>query len=487
MKMFQCISTPVWWVVIGLLGLAANNPARAQPNQTLPAGVLHALGRVNVPTDALSLLLVDAQGLQAPRLSHRARVAVNPASVMKLVTTLAALDLLGPQFSWKTPVYLEGRISGQILYGTVYIQGRGDPKLVMERLWLLMRRLQGLGIRQIEGDLVLDRSLFETAATDPGNFDGERLRPYNATPEALLLNFSSMVMTFTPDQQAQVARVQIDPPLAGLDFAATVPLAKTPCTDYRAALQADFSDPMRVRFAGSYPAACGERSWPVASADPANFSARAVEGMWRAIGGQLTGAVRYGTVPEALKTSGAAFEMVSPTLGEVIRDINKFSNNVMAQQLFLTLGLQLRQQGSLQAAREVVTDWWQQHWGLQSVPVMDNGSGLSRHERISAAALARMLQWAWQSPLMPELVASLPIAGVDGTLKNRPLGNHTAAGAHLKTGSLRDVVALAGYLDLPASADRSGRREVLVAIINHPNAQAARPALQAAVDWALLP
>jgi D-alanyl-D-alanine carboxypeptidase/D-alanyl-D-alanine-endopeptidase (penicillin-binding protein 4) len=174
-------------------------------------------------------------------------------------------------------------------------------------------------------------------------------------------------------------------------------------------------------------------------------------------------------------------------LGEVIRDINKFSNNVMAQQLFLTLGLQLRQQGSLQAAREVVTDWWQQHWGLQSVPVMDNGSGLSRHERISAAALARMLQWAWQSPLMPELVASLPIAGVDGTLKNRPLGNHTAAGAHLKTGSLRDVVALAGYLDLPASADRPGRREVLVAIINHPNAQAARPALQAAVDWALLP
>jgi D-alanyl-D-alanine carboxypeptidase/D-alanyl-D-alanine-endopeptidase (penicillin-binding protein 4) len=108
--------------------------------------------------------------------------------------------------------------------------------------------------------------------------------------------------------------------------------------------------------------------------------------------------------------------------------------------------------------------------------VLDNGSGLSRTERISAEALARLLQSAWASPLMPELVSSLPIVGVDGTL--RRIKGKAAGSAHLKSGSLRDVVAMAGYVHA-----LSGQRHVLVAIVNHPNAQAARPALEALVEW----
>jgi len=177
-------------------------------------------------------------------------------------------------------------------------------------------------------------------------------------------------------------------------------------------------------------------------------------------------------------------------LSEVVRDINKYSNNVMAQQLLLTLGLQLKDKGSLAAGREVLAEWWTQRWGAQDQPIVDNGSGLSRRERISAAALARMLQWAWQSPLMPELVSSLPIAGVDGTLKTRP-GRATVnlGSAHLKTGSLRDVVAIAGYVHGNGSGigGHTGKRWVLVAVINHPQANAARAALDAAVEWVQQP
>ena len=452
--------------------------------QNLPPEVEAALQRAKVPRDAVAMLVVDAEGKTAPRLNHRAAVAMNPASVMKLVTTYAALDLLGPAYTWNTPVYIEGAVRDGTLYGNLTIKGLGDPKLVLERVWLLLRRVQGLGVRNISGDIVLDHSAFAAAEADPGSFDGEPLRPYNVAPDALLLNYKSVVMTFVPDRTAHTAQVQFDPPLAGVAMQASVPLSGGECGDYRGALRADFSDPTRIRFAGAYPASCQEKVWPVAYADPRAYSVRAIEGIWLEMGGRLAGTVRVGKLP--VLPSGPApapvFELVSPALAEVIRDINKFSNNVMAQQLFLTLNLPPRGgnagAASLEGARDTVRRWWQERIGGADPPVMDNGSGLSRNERISAQALARLLQTAYLSPLMPELMSSLPIAGVDGTLRRNR--SRAAGNAHLKTGSLRDVVAVAGYVHAA-----SGRRYVLVGIVNHANANAARPALDALLDWAV--
>jgi D-alanyl-D-alanine carboxypeptidase/D-alanyl-D-alanine-endopeptidase (penicillin-binding protein 4) len=471
--------------------------------QALPPEVTSALARAKVPLDAVTLLVVDAEAKSAPRLSHRASVQVNPASVMKLVTTYAALDLLGPAYTWRTPVFVEGAVRDGTLFGNLYIQGQGDPKLVTERLWLLLRRVQGLGINKIAGDIVLDHDAFETIAADPAGFDGEPLRPYNAAPDALLISFKSVVMTFVPDSSANLAHVQFEPPLAGVQMQASVALSAGECDDYRAALKADFSDPARIRFAGVYPAACLEKVWSVAYVDPASYNVRAVEGLWFAMGGKLAGTVREGRIPVAVgaapkTTIQPAFELISPPLAEIIRDINKFSNNVMAQQLFLTLSLPANahnanplgtstgpvanpvtyQKASRKASGEVLRRWWQERIGSDEAPTLDNGAGLSRIERISAQALAHLLQVAYQSPLMPELMSSLPIAGVDGTQKRsraQALGR-----AHLKTGSLRDVAALAGYVH-----GASGKRYVLVAVANHPNASAARPAFEALLDWAV--
>ncbi len=464
--------------------------------QNLPPEVEAALARAKVPRDALAALVVDAapalNGKNTALLSHRANASVNPASVMKLVTTYAGLELLGPAYTWPTLVYVDGTISGGTLNGNLIIQGKGDPKLVLERLWLLLRRVQGLGIKTINGDILLDRSAFATQPPNPADFDGEPLRPYNAAPDALLINFKSVVMTFVPNPGAGLASVSFEPPLANVQMQASVPLSAGKngaplgdCGDYRATLAADFSDPFRISFKGAYPAACGEKVWPVAYADPASYAERAVQGMWTEIGGKLTGRVRDGRAPANVRPT---FEVTSPTLADTIQGINKFSNNVMAQQLFLTLSLpragltsngSTNSAASFEASREVVRTWWRERFGEQDMPTLDNGSGLSRQERITPQGLARMLQTAYASGAMPELMASLPITGVDGTLR-RSKSRVSQGWAHLKTGSLRDSAALAGYVHTP-----SGRRLVVVGVVNHPNAAAARPALEALVDWAV--
>ncbi|HEX6362963.1 MAG TPA: D-alanyl-D-alanine carboxypeptidase/D-alanyl-D-alanine-endopeptidase, partial [Albitalea sp.] len=446
--------------------LSLQVPAKAVA-AALPVEVDIALAAAKVPREALALVVQEV-GAARPHLALQADEPVNPASLMKLVTTAAALDLLGPTWNWTTPVWLDGPVHDGVLEGHLVIKGSGDPKLTFERVWLLLRRVQQLGVRQIRGDIVLDRGAFGGPELDPAAFDGAPLRPQNVQPDALLLNFRSLLIGFVPDAARGVATVVAEPPLAGLQVDASVPLSDGPCTNWRGALKADFSDPAHLRFAGSYPRACAEQQWPIASIDPRHYNERMLLGLWREMGGTISGIVRDGTAPMA----PASFALTSPALPELIRDVNKFSNNVMAQQLFLTLGFVQRGEGTPDAARAVLHHWLLSQFGASALNVViDNGSGLSRETRLSARLLAQVLQAGWASPAMPELVASLPLAGMDGTMRRARGG---FGRAHLKTGSLRDVAAVAGFVHA-----ESGRRYVLVAIVNHPNANAARPALDA--------
>ena len=471
LTMFNGLRLPLKrWLALALLGLCAL-PVRAS---ALPPEVVQALARARVPPEAMAVVVQEVGGTPL-RLGLNATRPLNPASLIKLATTYAALETLGPAWAWRTPVWLHGRVNDGVLDGSLVIKGTGDPKLTVERVWLLLRRVQQLGVREIHGDIVLDRSAFDVPEVNAGEFDGEPLRPYNVRADALLLNFKAVTYQFTPDEARGIAVVGSDPVLRGVQVDTHVPLANGGCDDWRAALKANFTEPTRVRFAGSYAAACGERSWPVAHGDAGRYNARLLEAMWRELGGTLGGTVRDGTAPT---DRAPTFEFTSPPLAEVVRDINKFSNNMMAQQLFLSLALVPPATVTPDIAREHLRRWLAERLGesMDGV-VIDNGSGLSRETRVSAGLLARLLQAAWASPVMPELMASLPVNGVDGTLRRSraQLGR-----AHLKTGSLRDVVGVAGYV-----LGASGKRYVLVALINHANANAARPAIDALVQWTL--
>ncbi|MEP7298591.1 MAG: D-alanyl-D-alanine carboxypeptidase, partial [Burkholderiales bacterium] len=299
---------------------------RAAPD-ALPPTVAAALDRAKLPREAL-VAMVQEVGTGTPRLTWRVDQPANPASLMKLLTTFASLEALGPAWSWSTPVWLQGTLRDGVLDGNLVIKGSGDPKLVVERVWLLLRRVQQLGVREIRGDIVLDRSAFVVPEQSPAEFDGEGQRPYNVRADALMLNYKAVVFTITPDAARGIASIAVDVPLAGVRFDTSVPLTGGTCEDWRTALRADFSDPLRYAFAGSYPAACGEKVWGVAHGDAKSYNERALAGLWRDMGGRLTGSVHDGLAP-ATKPS---FEVASPPLAEVIRDINKYSNNVMAQQ-----------------------------------------------------------------------------------------------------------------------------------------------------------
>ena len=459
---------------------AAAQPQAVQAADTridtrLPAAVDAALQRAKIPRDAVSMLVMNVDGKSQPPLAWRTHQAMNPASVMKLVTTYAALDQLGPAYVWRTPVYLGGPVVDGALRGNLYIQGQGDPKLVLERLWLMLRRLQGMGVKVIVGDIILDRSAFQLPSHDAAGFDNEPWRPYNASPDALLINYKAVALQITPDTGAGVARIQYDPPMFGMENQQTLALAapNSDCGDWRAKMQLDMNHPQRIAFNGSYPATCGDKSWSIAPAQPERFAAKAIEGMWRELGGKLTGAVRDGSVPQGLQP---ALQIESPSLSEVVRDVNKYSNNIMAQHVLLALGMQRTGVTSFENSRQVLAQWWGARWGSAELPVVDNGAGLSRNASITANALGQMLQSAWVSPVMPEFVSSMPIVGVDGTLRRSKA--RSAGAAHLKTGTLRDSAALAGYVD-----GASGQRYVLVAMANHANAPAARAAWDALVDW----
>ncbi len=469
-----------------LMGLACwfgACPALAQTRHTppLPASVIKALRQAQVPPQGLSVLITplptEPGQVPAPRLAHNEQEVVHPASVMKLFTTYAGLQLLGPDFTWRNRIYTDGPVQGGVLQGNLIVRGSGDPKLVVERLQDLIGQIMAQGVREVRGSIVLDRSVFDVPPRkDP--FDDEPLRPYNVSPDGLLLNFKSIIYTFSPDPANGRALVRSEPPLAGLALPADVPLRSGPCQDWRSELRADFSQNLQTRFSGSYASGCGERAWPVAYPHPDDYAPRVFQALWLQAGGQLTGQVVYGATPAK---ATLLLEVRSLPLAEIVTDINKFSNNVMAQQLFLTLSSELGAPGRFEASRLRLDQWWRKQFPGLPAPVLDNGSGLSRSERSSALTLTALLQRASQGEAAQVFRNSLPIAGVDGTmarLKERQPKAAAIGKAWLKTGSLRNVASIAGYVQ-----GDSGRQYTLVAVLNHANAQQARPALDALLEW----
>ena len=469
------IAAKAWIFAIGvLLTFATSDAVNAQPTPALvlPDAVAAALKQANVPSSAVAVAVVPLSG-GGLTLTANENQPMNPASTMKLVTTLAGLELLGPQYQWRTDVLSAAPLKNGVLEGDLWLRGSGDPQLVIEDLWLLVQRLRGAGVREIRGNLMLDRSVFEAAQHDPGAFDGEALRPYNAGPDALLLNYKAVSFHFIADHENNQARVYALPTLAGMVTPAVVRGSEGACNDWRARLGGDFTDPLRPTFRGAYPLACGDKVWHVSVLDTGQYAEALFRSLWDSSGGVWRGRVREGAVPPDAKRMA---QHESKPLAEVIRDINKYSNNVMARQLFLTLGTEAnRRPANKEHAQRVVGDWLVAKGADRREFVLENGAGLSRVERLTAAGLARLLQSAFASPLMPEFVSSLPIVGIDGTMRRR---SGAAGSAHIKTGLLADTRAIAGYV-----LTASGRRYAVVAFINHPNAGAGQPALDALLNW----
>ena len=437
----------------------------------LPAPVTTALKEAGIPLQSVGVVV---QGVDSatPLIRHNAVQPMNPASAMKLVTTYAALELLGPAYTWKTEALADSvPINGQ-LNGNLYLRGSGDPRLALEHFWQLLRQLRTRGVERINGDVILDRSAFALPAHDPAEFDNEPLRPYNAGPDALLVNLDSLRLTLSPNADRKTVDVIAETPDDELRIDNRITLTQDACGDWRERIKPSVVGEA-IEITGSFSTQCGEKPLNLSPWPADRQVERLFRALWRELGGTLAGTVRKGqTTPSAISIA----TQESPALAEIVRDINKYSNNVMARQVFLTLAAE--RPATPDGARQRIKGWLAEKGMPMPEAVLDNGSGLSRSERISTESLSRLLLAAWKSPVMPELMSSLPLAGVDGTLKKR-LGNGAAAGrAHLKTGYLENVRAIAGYV-----LDRNDQRWVVVFLINDAKSRQGKPAMDALLRW----
>jgi D-alanyl-D-alanine carboxypeptidase/D-alanyl-D-alanine-endopeptidase (penicillin-binding protein 4) len=432
----------------------------AASDDTLPVAVQSALSHRQVPHETLSIYVED---LESGEILLRWQDAVprNPGSTIKLLTTLVALDLLGPTYVWNTNVYALGDIVDERLDGDLLIEGYGDPFLVTERVWQLLRQIRHAGIREIAGDLLIDDSFFDVAEHDPAAFDNQPLRAYNVAPNALLMNFKVVRYWFEPNHDANGVHVWLDPPLINLQVNNRLTLAPGRCRGYQRGITISTNAAIdQMTFSGRFPSGCKRYAMDRATLGHNEFVFGIFTSLWRESGGVFDGDWKKALAPDAVEP---LIEFRSLPLADVITRVNKYSNNVMARQLLYTLSAEvLGVPGTEEGGRKVVGDWLQEKQLDFSELAFDNGAGLSREARMTAADFGAMLRFAWQQPYMPEYVASMSLAGLDGTLTNRLDDSALEGTAHLKTGSLDNVAAIAGYLQ-----SRSGRRFALVVLQNH--------------------
>ena len=439
-----------------LFAIAATAAAADQ----LPKSVRAALAYRNLPAESLSLY-VEKLGTGEPLLAWNADEPRNPASVMKLLTTLVALDTLGPTYRWKTEVYLLGEVQGSTLEGDLLLKGYGDPYLVDERLWHIVRSIRRAGITTIAGDLLLDDSYFDISGYDPGAFDNRPLRAYNVAPNALMMNFKAVRYIFEPDAATSTVDLSLVPELENLQVVNHLSLANGSCRGYQRGITITASENVdQMIFSGTFPSGCRSYSLYRTALSHNEFAYGMFKSLWREGGGEFSGGWKNVVYSEEAEPF-LSFE--SLPLWDIITRVNKHSNNVMARQVLLTLAAEeFGAPGRVENGRKAVARWLEERGMKFDGLVFDNGAGLSREARITAAQVAALLRYGFQSPFMPEFMSSLSVTGLDGTLSRRYEDDRLAGMGHIKTGSLDDVTAIAGYLQA-----RSGDRYIVVTLQNY--------------------
>lgn len=450
----------------------AGNAANAAPYAASVAAWSNAVG---VDPRDVGALAVPLDG-QAPLIGYQAQVPFNPASTVKVLTTWAALSVLGPDFRWQTSFYLRGPLEDGVLRGDLVVRGGGDPKLVIEHLQEIIAGLRASGLERIAGDLILDDSIFEVPDGDAAGFDGQPWQPYNVLPSGLLFNFKSVRLLARP--VGERVAFAFDPPLDGVAIDNLVRVVSGPCRYGVDALHVrDMQGGPALRVSGAYSRSCGSQSQFVSVLDHRAFAGALFGAAWKAAGGQWSGSARIG---RGAARGAPWFVWTSPhTLADVVHDINKRSNNVMTRQLLLQLAVHAGERpATLVYARALLRDWLRAHGLESSAIVLDNGSGLSRTARVSAADLVAALCAAAHGGQAALLRESLPLVGIDGTMKMRFAGEPLVGRAWIKTGSLHQVRAIAGYVQAAG-----GRMYAVALLVNGEGASSSRPLQDAFLRW----
>jgi serine-type D-Ala-D-Ala carboxypeptidase/endopeptidase (penicillin-binding protein 4) len=465
-------------IPILLLGTLVAAPV---PAYELPPATRAVLGREAIPDSSLSVVVRDAAS-GTLLMDLNGKTPRPPASTMKVLPTWAALDLLGPAYSWKTRAWSDAPVVKGVLKGNLYLQGGGDPLLTIERWWRFVNDLRQTGLRDIEGDVVIDQTRFTPTSERPEDFDGKFWRTYNVLPDAMLVNWQSSDFTIRPSYDGNGVDLVIQPYPEGLVAVNRVKLVSGRCVgrNNQVSYQIEPGKLDRVVASGRLSVSCGPQSQRLAIMEPAQYAYGTFVTLWRQLGGQFHGGMLRAPTPPAARL---LLTHESEPLSEIVRVTNKYSSNMMARSLVLTIAAEMNGTPATTAAGEATILGWLKTRGLDFPElVIGNGSGLSREARISADDMAKLLVGARQSRFAPEFLTSLSLGGLDGTLQKRFQNLDDPSRVRMKTGTLKDVSCIAGYV-----TGISGKIYVVVVYVNHPGAQnGLGETIQATVvDWAL--
>ena len=495
--------TAIWCsALLGAIILSQGPNAQAKGVQTIPKAVENSLEKNGIPRDAISISVLEIEpgpvGKPIGKVvsDWRGNAPMNPASTMKLVTTFIGLDILGPHYRWRTSLYTDGTIERGVLTGNVYLQGTGDPKLIPEEMVKLMDSLQKLGIQKIDGNLIFDRTAYAPGVMEQSTIDGEYQRAYNVAPDPLLYAFRTLSFVLSNNHKKEAAEISYTPALLNFQIKNKLHGRKQDCNAWKQDIRFELapeldsgntSQELAAHFSGTFPNSCKEAKYNIVALDANTFLARGFAAAWELAGGKWAAAPSgiSGTVPNNAKLL-LHFEGID--LENDVQDINKFSNNVMARQILLTLALEKKgKPATIENGILVIREKLSQ-LGLNFPElVIENGSGLSRNEAISALHLNELLVTARQLSIAQPFYNSLPIAGVDGTMQHRLISHlrqflhlKTKPEVRMKTGSLNDVRSIAGYV-----VSKSGKMYAVSSFINHPNAKRGLEAHDQLLLWVL--
>ncbi len=454
----------------------------------LPDTVVNMLRAAQIPEDATATKVVRLSD-SAPVLVHNSNASMLTASTMKLVTTLVGLERLGPAYRGRTELLTNAKTVNGVLEGDLVLRGFGDANLDWRAFESMLETLRNQGIGEIRGNLIVDRHFFQPPRVDVGvlPFDEAPEFRYNVIPDAILLNMNVGLFDLTSD--AVGVSVRMTPPLDRVTAVSNLTLIEATCSKWEDGWKSptvttrdDAS--IVIELNGTFPKNCAA-STELNLLDRRDFADRLFRSLWRGLGGKFNAAVNEAAFVDAGLDANVrvlATHRSSP-LGEVVRDINKTSDNTLARLLYLTLGTLPTTDSNLNTisrGEQEIRGWFKRNAIDNKGLVLENGSGLSRTERITPTQMTALLTIALRSNWAPEFMASLPIAALDGTMRRRLRESAAAQHARLKTGTLNGVVALAGYV-----SDGTNQPCVAAVFINHPLAtsKVAQPILDALVDW----
>jgi serine-type D-Ala-D-Ala carboxypeptidase/endopeptidase (penicillin-binding protein 4) len=438
----------------------------------MPAAITQLMAAQRLPSSALSFVIIDMDTGRVV-MSHNPDTPRSPASTIKTVTTFAALDMLGPAFTWHTRAWLHD--------GDLYLQGGGDPYITLERWWSFVQSLRAQGLNSIPGDIVIDNSAFSLPKEDPGAFDGRPNRSYNVVPDALMVNFQSIDFSLAANDETHRVDIIASPAPVNLEVDNHIRYAPGRCGGPAARVDFQVASPQwdRVVFSGTLSPHCTQRTIARTLLQPTTYAFGTFVELWRQSGGQFEGKLRVESTPADAKP---LYTLDSLSLAEIVRLTNKHSNNLMARHLLLTLARErYGDPATLEKGASVIAEWSRERgFDLSGVDI-DNGSGLSRSTHITVLQMAKILSAAYHSAFAPEYLASFPLAGMDGTLRSR-MKNSPAGSVRLKTGHLDGVSGVAGYVTAS-----TGKTFVLVSLVNNVRADfgAAEPVHAALAAWIL--